>query len=256
MAQKERLDAIRDILQSMPFVSLSELEKRFPSVTSMTLRRDIDKLEARGDLIKVRGGARSMKFLTSSAEDNFGKRLYEATGEKSKIAEIAAKQIVEGSSVFIDSGTTALRLAAEMPDMRVTVTTTGPHVAIELAKKQHVIVNLVGGMINRENLSVSGMQAMKFIDGINIDVAFVVPSGFSEECGFSCGNYSECELKKYVVSKARRVVMLMNSGKIGKNLPYTFCKPEDISIFITDSALPDDVKKLMENAGAQIILSN
>ena len=253
MAQKERLDAIRDILQSSPFVSLSDLEKRFPTVTSMTLRRDIDKLEARGELIKVRGGARSMKFLTSSAEDNFGKRLYAATGEKSKIADAAAEMTAEGASIFIDSGTTALRLASAMPDIRATVTTTGPHVAIELAKKQRTIVNLVGGMINRENLSVSGMQAMKFINGINIDTAFVVPSGFSVECGFSCGNYSECELKKYVISKARRVIMLMNSGKLGKNLPYTFCKPDEISTLITDSALPDEVEKFIKMSGAQII---
>lgn len=255
MDQKERLDQIRDILASRPFIALSELEVMFPSVTSMTLRRDIDKLEARGELIKVRGGARSMKFLTNSAEDDFGKRLFEATEEKGRIAERAAGFIEAGRSVFIDSGTTALRLASIMPDERVTVTTTGPHVAIELAKKQRPIVNLVGGMINHENLSVSGMQAMKFIDGINIDTAFVVPSGYSDECGFSCGNYSECELKKYVVGKARRVIMLMDGGKLGRNLPYTFCKPSDLFAVITDRPLPDDVRKTMEDAGAEIIIA-
>ena len=72
MTQKERLESIRDLLSSHPFVSLGELEKLFPEVTSMTLRRDIDRLESKGELIKVRGGARSMKFLTTSAEDDFG----------------------------------------------------------------------------------------------------------------------------------------------------------------------------------------
>ena len=84
MTQKERLESIRDLLSSHPFVSLGELEKLFPEVTSMTLRRDIDRLESKGELIKVRGGARSMKFLTTSAEDDFGKRLYEATEEKTE----------------------------------------------------------------------------------------------------------------------------------------------------------------------------
>ena len=72
MTQKERLESIRDLLSSHPFVSLGELEKLFPEVTSTTLRRDIDRLESKGELIKVRGGARSMKFLTTSAEDDFG----------------------------------------------------------------------------------------------------------------------------------------------------------------------------------------
>lgn len=136
MTQKERLEIIRDLLSARPFVSLGELEKMFPEVTSMTLRRDIDRLEAKGELIKVRGGARSMKFLTTSAEDDFGKRLYEATEEKTRIAECATEFVETGRSIFIDSGTTALRLASMVADERFTVTTTGPHVAIELAKSK------------------------------------------------------------------------------------------------------------------------
>lgn len=253
MTQKERLDKIRELLSAKPIVLLKELEQLFPDVTSMTLRRDIDRLELHGELIKVRGGARSMKFLTTSAEDDFGKRLFEATEEKRRIAERALEFVEVGKSVFIDSGTTALHLAELMRDERITVTTTGPHVAIELAKKQKPIVNLVGGMINHENLSVSGMQAIKFIDGINIDTAFVVPSGYSVQCGFSCGNYSECELKRCVIEKARRVIMLMDGGKTEKNLPYTFCKPSELFAVITDRALPEDVTLSFESAGVKII---
>lgn len=76
---KDRKEQIKDILTEKPFVSLHELEAKFPEVTSMTLRRDIAYLESRGELIKVRGGARSMKFITSSMEDEFGKRLHECT---------------------------------------------------------------------------------------------------------------------------------------------------------------------------------
>ena len=249
MTQKERLEIIRDLLSARPFVSLGELEKMFPEVTSMTLRRDIDRLETKGELIKVRGGARSMKFLTTSAEDDFGKRLYEATEEKTRIAECATEFVETGRSIFIDSGTTALRLASMVADERFTVTTTGPHVAIELAKKQKPIVNLVGGMINHENLSVSGMQALKFIDGINIDTAFVVPSGFS------CGNYAECELKKYVIGKARRVIMLMDGDKIDRNLPYTFSTEAGLYAIITDRELPPAVKEKFSGSGVRIIVA-
>ena len=160
-----------------------------------------------------------------------------------------------GRSIFIDSGTTALRLASMVADERFTVTTTGPHVAIELAKKQKPIVNLVGGMINHENLSVSGMQALKFIDGINIDTAFVVPSGYSLECGFSCGNYAECELKKYVIGKARRVIMLMDGDKIDRNLPYTFSTEAGLYAIITDRELPPAVKEKFSGSGVRIIVA-
>ena len=249
---ENRRKQIRDLLAEKPFVSLSELESMFPDVTSMTLRRDINLLEEKGELIKVRGGAKSMKFIKTSMEDEFGKRLFENPEGKSKIAEAAALA-AESRSVFLDSGTTALRLAAVLPDMQVTITTTSPHVALELAKKQRVMVNLVGGIINHDNLSVSGMQALRFIDDINIDLAFIVPSGCSPSSGFTCGNYSECELKRHIVEKARRVVVLMDRDKLDRCLPYTFCTPEDARTVITDGKLPAEYREYLAGGGADIM---
>ncbi len=250
---ENRRNRIRDLLAEKPFVSLSELENMFPDVTSMTLRRDINLLEEKGELIKVRGGAKSMKFIKTSMEDEFGKRLFENPEGKSKIAEAAAKLAAESRSVFLDSGTTALRLAAVLPDMQITITTTSPHVAIELAKKQRVMVNLVGGIINHDNLSVSGMQALRFIDDINIDLAFIVPSGCSSSSGFTCGNYSECELKRHIVKKARRVAILMDRDKLDRCLPYTFCTPDSAQTIITDGTLPAEYREYLAGGGADIM---
>ena len=64
-----RRQLIAELIQSQPFISLKELEEKFPDVTGMTLRRDIEYFEKQGELIKVRGGARSMKFITSTSDD-------------------------------------------------------------------------------------------------------------------------------------------------------------------------------------------
>ena len=61
----DRRNAVRGLLASKPFVSLHELELMFPNVSSLTLRRDIEYFENQGEAIKVRGGARSMKFITT-----------------------------------------------------------------------------------------------------------------------------------------------------------------------------------------------
>lgn len=252
---KDRKEQIKDILTEKPFVSLHELEAKFPEVTSMTLRRDIAYLESRGELIKVRGGARSMKFITSSMEDEFGKRLHECTEEKARIALAALAFIEPNRSIFIDSGTTALALASVVPDQHIIFTTTGPHVAIELAKNRKNIVNLVGGMINHDNFSVSGMEALRFVSEINIDIAFMVPSCVSVSCGFTCGNYSECEMKKFILAKAMRKIVLMDSTKLGKSLPYTFCHAEDIDVLITDDELPHDFRDQLEKNNVKIIIA-
>lgn len=238
-----RRETIRNLLLAKPFVSLHELETLFPDVSSMTLRRDIAYFEACGEAIKVRGGARSMKFITTSMEDNFLSRMQENGDIKELLAQRAIPMIETGRSIFLDSGTTMLRLAALMPDARVTVTTTGPNIALELMKKRQPIVNIVGGMLNRDSISVSGNQALRFLDDINIDLAFIVPSGVSADHGLTCGNYIECELKHLVVQKARHVVLLLDACKFDRSLPYTFCELCDADTIITNRPLPPDIAR-------------
>ena len=86
-----RREIIQDMLSEQPFVSLKELSARFPELSSMTLRRDIEYFESQGECIKVRGGARSMKFITTSLEESFNLRLHANSAAKEAIAEHAAE---------------------------------------------------------------------------------------------------------------------------------------------------------------------
>lgn len=251
----ERRNTVRELLASKPFVSLHELEELFPEVSSMTLRRDIEYFEEQGEAIKVRGGARSMKFITTSMEDAFSLRLNENMGAKEKVAYRAISMIETGRSLFIDSGTTMLKLASLLPDERLTATTTGPNIALELIKKNCPIVNIVGGMLNRDSISVSGNQALRQLGDINIDIAFIVPSGMSAHNGLTSGNYSECELKKLVIEKARKVVVLMDTSKLDKILPYTFAQIAQINVIITDKPLPPDIAEEALKNNVEVILA-
>ena len=244
---------VREILISKPFTSLKELEERFPDVSSMTLRRDIEFFERQGDVIKVRGGARSMKFITTSMEESFNTRVNENTYSKQKIAQAASRFIETGRSIFFDSGSTVMQMAPLMPKTRLTVNTTDPHLALELVKQENIMVNLVGGLLSRDNLSLSGMQSVDYINKVNIDVAFISPSGFSLKNGFTSGNYNESELKSAIVEKAGCVIMLIHSSKIGKSLPYTFCGLDRVQKIITDEVLDEDILLACKKQGIEVI---
>ena len=122
--------------------------------------------------------------------------------------------------------------------------------------KKLPIVNLVGGMLNRDSISVSGNNATKFLADINIDVAFIVPSGASAETGFTCGNYAECEFKRQVIEKARRTVILADHSKFGRTLPYTFAEFGMVDTIITDRAVSGDIADAAKRAGTQIIAAD
>ena len=196
-----------------------------------------------------------MKFITTSLEESFNLRLHANSAAKEAIAARAAEMIEPGRSIFLDSGTTVLKLVNAINDERLTITTSGPNVALELLKKNMPIVNIVGGMINRDNISVSGTQAIRYMEDINIDIAFLTPSGLTVENGFTCGNYSEGEFKQLIIKKARRVVLLMDSSKIDKSLPYTFADIGDVDAIITNRDLPPALAALAKEKGTEIIIA-
>jgi len=125
--------------------------------------------------------------------------------------------------------------------------------ALDLCKIGLPVVNIVGGKLDRDYQTVTGMHAMRFLSDINIDIAFLSPSGLSLKSGFTGGNYSECELKRVVVEKARLVVLLLDASKIDKSLPYTFCHLDQVHIIITDAPLPDEIRREAQRLGVQVI---
>ncbi len=251
----DRREIIKAQLIKNGIVYLNDLCKQFPSVSSMTIRRDLELLEHTGLAVKIRGGAKFVNTFSNVSEPDFIQRIGENIDAKMKIAKVALSYIETGRSVYLDSGTTIMCLATLLPDIRLSILTSGPNIALEILKKHTPSVNIIGGNINRDNLSVSGALALNVLKGINIDIAFISPSGFSFTGGFTCGNNAECEVKKAIIKKANRTILLMDSNKIDKSLPFTFALLKDIDIIITDNPLSDSLKKVAIKANTTIILA-
>ena len=111
----------------------------------------------------------------------------------------------------------------------------------------------MGGRLDRDNQTITGLQATRFLADINIDIAFLSPSGLSARSGFTIGNYSECELKRIVAEKAQLVVILMDSSKIDKALPYTFATFDNADVLITDAPITGELKELADEKNIRII---
>ena len=253
---KLRREAIRELLKIKPFLSYEELGALFPDVSEMTLRRDIEYFENSGEAIKVRGGARSARFITSSTDEAMSARMNSNVLPKERIAQCAAQLLETDRSIFLDSGSTVQSMASFVPAGRFTFTTTNPALALELCRSGQSTVNIVGGRLDRDYQSVSGLQAMRYLADVNIDAAFLSPSGLSARSGFTGGNYAECELKRYVAEKASRVIMLMDSSKIERSLPYTFCTLAGVSVLITDRPLAAELGEQAQSHGVRVICTD
>ncbi len=228
-----RREKILELLREQDTIMLKDLERQFPEVSSMTLRRDLEFFEKIGEAIRIRGGARHIKSL-GTQEDLYALRAVKNPAAKERIARIAAGYVETGRSIFMDSGSTGMSFARALPDLNLSILTGAPNVAMEVSKRFKPNVTLIGGLINRNTLSASGAQSLQFIQNLNFDIAFLVASAFSLDAGFTCGNSDECELKRAISAKAHRTIVMVDSSKFEKSMPYTFATLGGVDVLITD----------------------
>jgi DeoR/GlpR family transcriptional regulator of sugar metabolism len=235
-----RREIIREFVEEHGVATLAQLCALCPGVSKMTIHRDLTYLEDKGLLVKIRGGARCVS-------DHPGEPAFAARDivnrEAKQIVGAKALSLLSGSqSVFIDAGTTMMAFARQIPDIGANILTTGPNIALELATRPSMTISLCGGALNKLNLTLSGDAAVESLAGINIDVAFIACAGYSAGAGFTCGMESEARIKKLAAEKARTCVMMLDSSKLGKLLPYTFADIPDFNCIITDLP-PKDLPK-------------
>ena len=248
--REQRLENICRYLEKNDYLSMDTLRQMCPDVSFMTLHRDLDVLEEKGVLIKVRGGARVRK---NTSEQGFFVRSQLKIEEKDLIAQKALQFIHAGSSIFIDAGTSSTELAKVMPDIDVSIFTTGPGVAMELCKLNRPSVNVCGGNINRNNMALSGRFTVDMISSVNIDVAFLGASGYSADAGFNCGKESEMLVKCKAIERARTSIVLCDTSKENRLLPFTFASFEDIDYLITDERPGEDIIQAAAKGGCKIV---
>lgn len=251
--KRERITEIAEILDKRGKLTLEQLEEYFPNVSQMTLRRDLFQLEEEGKIIRVRGGAMSVREVQKTSGEPYTKKTTMNTDEKIVIAQKAAELIDDSATLFLDGGTTALYLAKEMPDKACSVFTNGLAVATELAKKKHVVVNLLGGQLIKENLATASAFSSLYFTDTNFEIAIISAAAFTLENGFSCSSQVEAELLRVVCKKAKFLYMMLDSSKIGKIKPYTFARAEDINVLITDYDFPDSLKNKFKEMDIVVI---
>ena len=245
-----RQQIIRDYIEKNHVVTIKELQALCPDVSLMTIHRDLDALEQGGSIVKVRGGARSVRH---AGDLGFDVRLQENVAGKLLIAEKALPFIRPNSTIFLDASTTNLMLARKLPDIPLNIFTTGPNIAIELCRLQNPNITLCCGTLNRKNMSVSGPNTLNMLENINIDVAFIGVSGCYADTGFTCGTEADMVIKRALIQKARTTIIMCDHTKFSRLMPYTFASFQDADYMITDKQTSEAILQAVNEAGISLL---
>jgi DeoR/GlpR family transcriptional regulator of sugar metabolism len=248
--------AILQEVQREGRVGVTELSARL-QVSEVSIRRHLEQLEQAGLLRRVHGGAQAA--AAPGQLSVFEARLLQNAECKQALGRRAAELIRPGQAVFLDSGTTVLEIARQLPRLledsaTLTVLTRSLAIAAELRSHRRIRLIVVGGVYAHDFDDMVGPQVSQTLRSVHADVLFIGTDGVSAERGLTTDNVLEAGLYQEMARCAERVVVVTDSGKIGVTKVQTTLAFEEIHTFITDSGAPPEFVALLRERGVEVIL--
>ncbi len=246
----QRHQAILDTLHSTGQVSAAGIAEAF-GVTHETVRKDLLHLQERGLLQRVHGGAVPVESV--SYEPHVGSRTTYAA-EKSRIAAAARRFLPERGAVLLDSGTTIAALAeAFPPSPEVIAITNSLPIAITLLRRAGTVATL-GGRVRPETQATVDEWALRHLESVRADVAFLGANAFSLEHGLATPDQAEAAVKRAFVRSARLRVLLADHSKAGRESVFRYAELTDLDVLVTDTGMDrDEAAHLEQTCGVEVI---
>lgn len=245
----EREQAILLELESSGRVMVNDLAGRF-GVSAVTVRKDLDTLERRSLLRRIRGGAVS---TGSSDEGAWTMRVRHSAEAKQSIAAAAAQLVRHGDTIALDSSTTCFYLAQQLLDRRnLVVVTNGLRTAQLLMEGSNAMVVLPGGVLRRSSESMVGPIGDLLSGRGRIRKGFFGLVGLSTELGLLDVSVDEAHTKGLLVAACQEVYGLFDSSKADRFALHSFVPPDRITGLFTDAAIADSVTEAWRGAGVTV----
>lgn len=257
MLALERQHTIIEIIHRENSVKVVELSKKF-GVTEETIRRDLEKLAKKGIVKKTYGGA----ILISKSEDKeledtpFDHRIKENTTSKAKIGRAIIKLLGAGETIILDSSTTCLEVAKQLPTQkRFTIITNSVSAITTLSHYEEMTVVSTGGTLRSKSLSLIGPTAKNNIMSYYADKAIISCKGIDLKRGVMESNELETEIKQCFVSVAKEVILAVDSAKIDKGSMHRLMGLEKVNCIVTDSPLDEDWQEACLKNNIKVIVA-
>ena len=261
MHVEERDSLILNLIGKTGFVSFKSLEASIPA-SPATLRRDLDRLETRGVIQRVRGGARLVDDeaagergdVQSLAGVPFLENIDRNRAQKEAIGRAAAALCQPGESIIIDGGSTTLQMCNPLANLHLQVLTTSLHVVSALLPQPGTRIAVPGGSVFREQniiLGIGGEECMPrvYAPRLFMGAAFVGAQGVMQ------ADVVLAAAERQMIDRAEWVALLVDSSKFAAPSGSVVCGLDELDVVVTDAGIGDVHAQMIERAGVKLIIA-
>lgn len=250
MLNEERRRLVLKILDHDGRVLVGDLARQFRT-SQVTIRKDLDLLQAQGRIHRTHGGALPAR---ESALDDPTLREKEKLSRREKllIAAAAVRMVKEGQVVILDSGTTTTAIAHALRKFEnLTIITNAVNIAAELSGSSLEVI-LTGGTLRKNSVSLVGPIAEETLRRLNADILFLGVDGFDVRQGLSTPNLLEAKVNRAMMDVSRITVVVCDSSKFGRRSLSAIAPTSAIHHLITDRGVSRADLAALKKAGIQV----
>jgi DeoR/GlpR family transcriptional regulator of sugar metabolism len=243
----ERHNRILEILAAHQRIEVTALAKLL-EVSQVTVRKDLDQIEALGLLRREHG------FALFGSIDDVGKRMAIRYEVKRRIAREAAALVEEGETVMIESGSCCALLAEELSNSRqnVTIVTNSAFIANHIRHAPYGKVILLGGQYQPAAQVLVGSITRRSAEVFFSDKFFIGADGFIPRYGFTGKDHLRAQTVRDLVEQARQIIVLTESEKFTRQGSEGLIRTEEVAIVFTDDRIPPDTEARLKQQNVDV----
>ena len=252
MAQKDRLESIRNLIQLDKKLTVSQLSKDL-KVTEETIRRDLEKLEQEGILTRTHGGA-VLNAQGVSENIDYLVRANHNRREKEIMGKLAACVIPDRASICADASSTvmeALRRLKGQPE--ITLLTNSVQIIHELNQSAFTIVS-TGGTVNKSTFSMQGKAVRKILADYYVDIVLISCKALNLNGGIFDSNEEEGELKRLMVERGQKIILMADHSKFDRVAFIKVMDLDKLDILVTDREPSPEWRRLCQEKNIRLVI--
>jgi DeoR/GlpR family transcriptional regulator of sugar metabolism len=251
MLTEERRQVILDRLRRDGKVVAGELTSSL-GVSPDTVRRDLRELADAGLVRRVHGGA----LPAAAGARPYAERLEQSPEAKTAIARATSRLLRRGQVIVLDSGTTTLEVARQLPpELEATVITNSPPIAVALADHPKVDVAVVGGTLAKDAQALVGASTVEALQAVRADVLVLGVCSVHPEVGITVLELEESYVKRAMIANAAEVVAVSSAEKLGSAGSFVIAPLEELTYLVTEESAPAAQVERFRAAGVEVVLA-
>ncbi|WP_227268609.1 DeoR/GlpR family DNA-binding transcription regulator [Roseobacter weihaiensis] len=252
MSQGFRQPDILKIARQDGKVTVENLAAHF-GVTLQTIRRDLAELAEANKLERVHGGA-ILPSGTTNIEYQERRNLNQTA--KQAIARACARHIPEGSSVFLNIGTSTEAVARQLLRHRdLMVVTNNMNIANILAEKPDGQTIVTGGKLRRADGGLVGTVAIDTIRQFKFDIAVIGCSAMDTDGDLLDFDIEEVGVSQTILTQSRQGFLVADASKFNRTAPARIASMKSLSAVFTDAPVPGGLARLCQEWNTDVIVT-